>query len=126
MDMKSGEIVDRYTILRMKVRSKPTDKSLMVACSDFGVATDKILTVGDPDLLDLVEINAKIWQLESVLCRLKGIPDLACIGLIAQEITALNRIRTASIDRINLKGEIDAENKAKVEDLKAGIGKAEV
>jgi hypothetical protein len=122
MDMKSGEIVDRYTILRMKVRSKPTDKSLMVACSDFGVATDNIMS----DLLDLVEINAKIWQLESVLCRLKGIPDLACLGLIAQEITTLNRIRTASIDRINLKGEIDAENKAKVEDLKGGIGKAEV
>jgi hypothetical protein len=128
MEMKPGEIVDKWTILRMKLRAKPDDRSILGSCIAHGTATDQIVSVGDPNILDLVEINAKIWVLESMLhkIRVMAIPDLQLTGAIAIEITSLNKIRQGAIARINDIGELNAKAEDKIEDLKAGVGKVEI
>jgi len=117
MDMKPGDIVDRWTILRMKLRAQRDNNSILGLCVAHGTASEQILAIGDPNLLDLVEINAKIWTLESMGFKVRttapGIElhgsALQLAASIAMEITALNKLRMAAIERINLEGELNAK-----------------
>ena len=111
VDMKPGEIVDKWTILRMKVRAQPDNNSVLGLCIAHGTASDQILAIGDPLLLDLIELNAKIWTLESVMAKIPRTPgSFVLAGTIAQEITNINKLRMAAIERINLEGELNAKD----------------
>lgn len=127
MDVKPGDLVDKWTILRMKLRMQPGNAKILGLCIAHGTVAEQVLEIGDPNLLDLVEINAKIWMLESMIAKIRAMPmpDLRMAGEVAMEITQLNKLRQESIKRINEIGELNAEVKSPKEDLANGESKVE-
>lgn len=87
------ELVDRYTIARVKYRRTSGANS-----AELEFYTDQVQRLGlsfvDPDLIKLEQIHDQIWDLEDDFkkCRIDNL-DLAEIGRRALDIRDLNNYR---------------------------------
>jgi len=100
MEMTPGEIVDRYTILRMKAAQAPELFPELSKYSDEIVKLN-IMRIW-PFALILMEMNAKIWMLEADIRKGKEMP-IEEVGKRALAIRDLNKNRVlakAEIDKI--------------------------
>lgn len=108
MRMTPGEVMDRWTILRMKARIAPemTSELSRYAAEAHSLldrgASEGTLTPLRGHLLSLMEANAKIWVLEG---EIRGGDDLPLdeVGRRALRIRDFNRFRVeakGAIDRL--------------------------
>ena len=96
MKMTIGDMVDKWTILRMKVRLSEESKD------EFNAYNEEFTRYKfPPDMLaDLVEANSKIWVLESEIRNGRELP-LDEVGRRALMIRDLNKQRIEAKNRIN-------------------------
>jgi hypothetical protein len=99
MKMSLGEIVDRYSIVKLKSERTDLDcfDELNALKNEIDSVENLILYVQD-----LIDINGKIWDLESDIRKGKeGILGLEEVGRRAIAIRELNGIRVNLKNKIN-------------------------
>ena len=108
MEMSLGEVLDRFTILRLKLE-RIRDKNLIPEYEAFKKTIDEYKKNGvnlkQKWIDDLYEVNGKIWDLEFDIRRGKeGELGLEEVGRRAIAIRNLNNIR------VNIKNKIAEES----------------
>ena len=137
--MRMGDIADRWSILRMKIRF---DKKLIPEFKKYDEVINKLFDFkkGLSDLADLIEANAKIWVLEAAI-RKEFKDDILShdklsaeqIGFRILEIRPYNKRRLEAKDRIDIyygnvpdkkyfENEFDCEEVRKQYKNKKGLG----
>lgn len=108
IEVANGEVVDKYTILTIKL-DKVSDPSKLENIRREFELLDKALdtlqiTRNDADLLALREVNLKLWEIEDAIRRLEaeGRFDQAFVEL-ARSVYINNDRRAELKRRINLK-----------------------
>lgn len=96
MKMTVGDVADKWTILRMKVRLSEESREEFEA---YEAEFDRFKY--PPDILaDLIEANSKIWVLESEIRNGRDLP-LEEVGRRALMIRDFNKLRIEAKNRIN-------------------------
>lgn len=107
ISMKMGDICDRWSILRMKVRFS---EDYLVEFERYNKVVTSFLDLKQclPHLADLVEANAKIWLLEAAIRKefkddISSQDELSCeqIGRRVLEIRPYNKRRLEAKDSID-------------------------
>jgi hypothetical protein len=98
MNMTVGDIFDKWSILRMKVRLLGEDSDEYARFSQEVTSLFKIEFL--PDVADLIEANSKIWVLESDIRNGKDMP-LEEVGRRALQIRDINGTRIVAKNTIS-------------------------
>lgn len=98
MNMTVGDIFDKWSILRMKVRLLGEDSDEYARYSQEVTKLFKIEFL--PDVADLIEANSKIWILESDIRNGKNM-HLKEVGQRALQIRDINQMRIEAKNTIN-------------------------
>lgn len=107
MITKLSDVIDRWTILKMKVKFDP------IVAPDLMVHQGVVMASMTPELLnqvvDVAQANARIWEQEAGI-RKEYEADSASIGKLSLEEIGRRalRIRELNADRIAAKSAIDA------------------
>ena len=116
MEMSLGEVLDRFTILRLKLE-RIRDKNLIPEYEAFKKTIEEYKKNGvnlkQKWIDDLYEVNGKIWDLEFDIRRGKeGELGLEEVGRRAIAIRNLNNIR------VNIKNKVAEETGIGFKDIK--------
>jgi hypothetical protein len=108
IEVANGEIVDKYTILTIKLEKVSAASKLENIRKEFDLLTKALdvldIAADDPDLLALREVNLKLWEIEDAIRRLEaeGCFDQTFVQLARS--VYMNNDRRAELKRnINLK-----------------------
>jgi hypothetical protein len=105
IEVPNGEIADKYTILKIKL-----NKSAAMSQQYFNIheeytildAAIKILNINDRDILELYEINKKLWQIEDDIRQLEKLKQFDDLFVkLARDVYITNDKRFQIKKRIN-------------------------
>lgn len=105
IEVPNGEIADKYTILKIKL-----NKSVSMSQQYFNIheeyivldAAITILNINDNDILELYEINKKLWQIEDDIRQLEKLKQFDDLFVkLARDVYITNDKRFQIKKRIN-------------------------
>lgn len=117
MEYPISELMDRYSILHLKVKRLPENKDILEEYEKFGAAIKRHGADKSPYIDKMIAINGKIWDLEFKI-RMSDDLILEEVGRRALLIRELNK------ERIALKNEI-AKTHGGFQEVKVDHGSAE-
>lgn len=106
MEISNGEVVDRWTILRIKQHYMKSEDALANVKREFDIMTECLhqLEVTKAQVSELLAINWALWEIEDLLRVLESKQDFG-----DRFIEAARSVYVLNDDRARLKKEINEE-----------------
>ncbi len=108
IEVSNGELVDKVTILDIKLRKISDTAKLVNIRNEFELLNESMQSLGiagdSAEYLELVEINEKLWEIEDKIRNkeFKGEFDEEFIAL-ARSVYFANDVRSEIKKRVNIK-----------------------